>query len=271
LAGVFSTAEAKLAGDLTSVQGNLPVGGGIFDISSVAKFRELGPLLADPNIDAVDICLPTDMHAPVAIEALRAGKHALVEKPMALDPGAADCMVEEATKCGKVLMAAHVIRFWPEYEPLRGAVSEATLGSARSAILRRRCAAPAWGGWLRDTARSGGAVLDLLIHDVDMCLSLFGWPAAISAMGERDPAAGVDCLNAVLFYPDGLNVLIAGGWYPGDYPFSMEYTVTFEGGTLEYSSPSGRPPTLYRPGAPAQPLTPAARDPYSAEIEYFAE
>jgi predicted dehydrogenase len=114
-------------------------------------------------------------------------------------------------------------------------------------------------------------VLDLLIHDVDMCLSLFGWPAAISAMGERDPAAGVDCLNAVLFYPDGLNVLIAGGWYPGDYPFSMEYTVTFEGGTLEYSSPSGRPPTLYRPGAPAQPLTPAARDPYSAEIEYFAE
>src|SRR5579872_6966932 len=96
LAAVYSSDERKLAGDLTAIQGNLGGPGERLDFSNVGKYREIEALLADVAIDAVDICLPTDLHELAAIEALRAGKHVLVEKPMALD----------ATGAGRMLAAA---------------------------------------------------------------------------------------------------------------------------------------------------------------------
>ena len=113
LAAVFSNDERQLAGDLTAVQGNFGGPGEMQDFSAVRKYRELEPLLADPEIDAVDICLPTDLHADAAVAALRAGKHVLVEKPMALDGRAADRMAEEAERRNRTLMTAQVLRFWP--------------------------------------------------------------------------------------------------------------------------------------------------------------
>src|SRR5438445_10404562 len=85
VAAVCSSDEARLSGDLSGIQGNIGGPGEKLDFSAVKKFREIGPLLADPDIDAVDICLPTHLHSEVAIKALRSGKHVLVEKPMALD------------------------------------------------------------------------------------------------------------------------------------------------------------------------------------------
>src|SRR5579872_4196694 len=85
LAAVYSGDERKLAGDLSDVRGNIGGPGEKLDFSAVKKYREIEPLLHDPAIDAVDICLPTDLHEWAAVEALRAGKHVLVEKPMALD------------------------------------------------------------------------------------------------------------------------------------------------------------------------------------------
>src|SRR5579862_9536240 len=98
LAAVYSADQTKLAGDLTAIQGNLGGPGEKFDFSAVRQYREIEALLADPSVDAVDICLPTDMHASVAIEAVRAGKHVLVEKPMALDGASAGEMIAEARR-----------------------------------------------------------------------------------------------------------------------------------------------------------------------------
>src|SRR5258708_25525420 len=84
-AAVYSSDENKLAGDLSGIQGNIGGPGEKFDFSAVKKFRAIEPLLADPEIDALDICLPTHLHSSVAIHALPAGKHVLVEKPIALD------------------------------------------------------------------------------------------------------------------------------------------------------------------------------------------
>ena len=78
LAAIMSGDEKKLSGDLTGIQGNLGGPGESMDFSSVAKYRGVEEVLRDPNVEAVDICLPTDLHAPVAIEALRAGKHVSV-------------------------------------------------------------------------------------------------------------------------------------------------------------------------------------------------
>ena len=124
LAAVYSSDERKLAGDLTSIQGNLGGPGEKLDFSSVRQYREIDPLLADPSIDAVDICLPTDLHEWAAVEALRAGKHVLVEKPMALDGFGGDRMINAARRAGRVLMTAHVLRFFPEYAVLRDGIAD---------------------------------------------------------------------------------------------------------------------------------------------------
>ena len=271
LAAVFSNDERQLAGDLTATQGNLGRPGEHMDFSSIKVYRDLYTLLADPGIDAVDICLPTFLHEDVAVEALRAGKHVLVEKPMALDGAGARRMMAEAKRAGTILMSAQVLRFLPEYVALRNALPG--LGAVRTAFFRRRCAAPAWGGWLKDTAKSGGGVFDLLIHDVDMCLHLFGRPEAVSAVGHCDAAAGLDILHGQLFYAFGAAV-VCGGWqHEGAFPFSMEYSVTTDGGTIEYSS-AGRPPTLYTQTEQTLPLAvdgSALSDGYAAEIAYFVD
>jgi predicted dehydrogenase len=270
LAAVYSSDDHKLSGDLTAVHGNIGGPGEKLDFSSVRKYRTLEQALVDPDINAVDICLPTDLHETVAVGALRAGKHVLVEKPMALNAFAADRMIGAATRSRRVLMTAHVLRFQPPYSLLRQIVDGGQMGRVRYAEFRRRCAAPAWGGWMLDKNQSGGGAFDLLIHDTDMCLHLFGKPEAVSAVGITDAAAGIDCIDAQLFYPD-LIATIHGGWYhQSAYPFSMGYTVSLEKGTLEYDSNDGAP-KRYSPDLPVMELGGSATDGYSAELGYFIE
>lgn len=271
LAGVYSSDEKKLSGDLSGIQGNIGGPGEKLDFSRVKKYREIEPLLNDPDIDAVDICLPTDAHASVGIEALRAGKHVLVEKPMALDGAGADAMIAEARKQGRILMAAQVLRFMPVYRVLRDTLCGGGLGAARHATFRRRCAAPAWSKWLGDPDRSGGGIFDLLIHDVDMCLHLFGPPQLVSATGYSAPESGIDVITGELHYPGLGTAVVAGGWHhPKSYPFSMEYTVVADKGTIEFNS-SAQAPTLYSIDGAAQQLEMPSRDGYEGEIEYFVQ
>jgi predicted dehydrogenase len=274
LAAVCSHDARKLEGDLSAVKGNLGGAGEQLDFRAVRKYREMDELLADPEIAAVDLCLPTDLHEAVTVAALRAGKHVLVEKPMALEGASASRMIAEAEKQGRVLMTAQVLRFLPEYLVLEQAVKRPDLGTVRGAAFRRRCAAPGWGGWLKDPARSGGGVFDLLIHDADMCLHLFGAPDWVAATGYTDADRGIDTLQAELFYASGAVVTVTGGWqHSSAFPFSMEYSVTLDGGTVEYSS-AGRVPTLYGDGAEqilALPGNEYAGDGYAGEIGYFVE
>jgi predicted dehydrogenase len=271
LVAVFEVDEKRLSGDLTAVRGNIGGPGEMCDFSAVTKYRDLDAALADPEVDAVDICLPTDQHAAAVLKALRAGKHVLVEKPLALDGDTADALVEEARRTGRLLMAAQVLRFMPDYIVLRDAVHGGKLGSPRFATFRRRCAAPGWGGWLQDPSKSGGGVFDLLIHDVDMCLQLFGKPEAVAATGVCDGGRGIDCLDAALFYGNGMPVSVTGGWHnPGAFPFSMEYTVTFDGGTIDFHS-AGRVPTLYASDGTETVLPRKEQDGYAAEVAYFVD
>jgi len=164
----------------------------------------------------------------------------LVEKPMALDEAACGRMIEESRRTGRVLMVAQVLRFFPTYLAL--SVARAQIGTIRGGSFRRCCAKPGWGDWLADATRSGGGVFDLLIHDVDQALYLFGPPAAISATGHQNLAQGVDIIDAQLYY-DGFSIGISGGWHPGEFPFSMEYKLVGDGGTVAFSS-AGGPPML---------------------------
>lgn len=272
LAAISSSDTKKLAGDLSAVGGNLGEGFATFDFSQVAKHTRWEAILEDPAIDAVDICLPTHLHASATEAALRAGKHVLVEKPMALDFATAEGLVTLAKRQGKVLMAAQVLRFFPMYRQMADLVRSGSIGPVRAATFRRRCAAPPWAAWMQDKSISGGGVFDLLIHDVDMALHLFGAPTAVSATGREALASYVDTIDGQLYYEGLDSVTIAGGWHHGAFPFSMEYTIVADGGTIEYSSSSGKDPQVYRPGQEAESLTPPAPvDGYREEIRYFVE
>lgn len=245
--------DVELAGVVTRDRSKLDAG--------IRWYRDLAEALEDPQVDAVDVCLPTDLHEAVAIDALRRGKHVLVEKPMALDGAACGRMIGEARQSGRTLMVAQVLRFMPAYIAL---ASELRGETPRAASFRRRCAKPDWGEWLKDEERSGGGVFDLLIHDVDMALHLFGAPEAISATGFED------WISARLFYRGGLAVDISGGWLHPAFPFAMEYTVVTGRATLDYHSSHGRV-WSYAPGRAPQDVALGGPDGYAAEIAYFAE
>lgn len=271
LAAVASSSERKRAGDLSDVGGNLGRGGGVVDFGAAGRYATAEELIGDPNVEAVDICTPTDLHKPLALRALAAGKHVLVEKPMALS--AADCedMIRAARAAGKVLMVAQVLRFFPEYATARARILSGDLGPVRAASFRRRCAAPAWGRWLKDAARSGGGALDLLIHDFDFCQHVFGMPESIRAVGHEDLEAGIDFVEAQLDYGDGVPVIVSGGWHhPASFPFSMEFTILCEGGTLDYSSdkPGLR---LHTAGGEAVDVELPDQDGFVGELQAFVD
>src|SRR5258706_8243637 len=140
LFAVASDDPVKLTGDLSQIQGNLGGPGESFDFSSVRKYKNYQEVCADPDVEAVDLCLPTDLHAPATIAALSAGRHVLVEKPMSIDSVECDAMLAAAEKSGKVLMVAQVLRFFPSYVALGDLLRSGSLGPVRSALFRRRCA-----------------------------------------------------------------------------------------------------------------------------------
>ncbi|HEU5023019.1 MAG TPA: Gfo/Idh/MocA family oxidoreductase [Bryobacteraceae bacterium] len=268
LHAVVDADERRLTGDLTSVGGNFANTGEKFDFSDVRGYKTLAEALADPAIDAVDICLPTDHHVPAASAALRAGKHVLTEKPISLDVASAESLIREAEQNNRILMAAHVLRFFPSYVKLAELLPDA--GAVRSALFRRRCAAPTWNPWLTDPKRSGGGIMDLLIHDADLCISLWGMPEAVRARGARDLPRGIDIIHADLIYPKLGPVVITGGWHhPGAYPFSMEFTVTADAATFEWSSAAGEFRRC-RENGEGDTLPLSDRDAFAAELEYFA-
>jgi predicted dehydrogenase len=269
LAAVASRDTRRLGGDFTGIQGNLGGEGGKLDFSAVAKYTRAEEAVLDPAIEAVDICLPTHLHEPIALLALAAGKHVLVEKPMALDAAAAERMIAAAARHERVLMAAQVVRFMPPYRTAADILRSGRLGRPRAAMFRRRCAAPAWSAWLTDPARSGGGVFDLLIHDIDFCLHVFGKPEAVTASGYEDLGHGIDWILAQFWYREIGAVAISGGWHhPAAYPFSMEFTVVSEHGTLEFNSAGG---VLAEYGADGlqHAVEVPATDGYRGELEYF--
>ena len=274
-AGVWSRmAGVELYGGVSRDPGKHSTGGNLgrdavpLDFSRVKTFHTLEEALRDDAVDAVDLCTPTDRHAPEAMACLRAGKHCLVEKPLALTGELADHVIQEAEHSGRILMTAQVLRFMPAYVAAKEQVGQ--LGPVRAATFRRRCAAPAWNQWLTDPERSGGGAFDLLIHDVDYARWVFGLPRSVRASGAVDPKRGIDTLAGELDF-DGFTVAVMGGWHlTGDYPFSMEFTILCDGGVLEYSSATGDL-NLFPIGGPKETVKLPPGDAFEQELAHFRD
>lgn len=255
--------------DLARSQGNLDLAEEPLDLGDYRHYQRWEDLIEDPTVEAVDICLPTAHHEAATVAALQAGKHVLVEKPMALDYDGAKRMIDAARAAERILMTAQVLRFFPAYQALADGAKE--IGTPRAASFRRRCAAPDWADWMRDALQSGGGAFDLLIHDVDFALHLYGPPDALIATGHQDLAGSIDVLTAQWLYASDFAVTISGGWHhPRGFPFAMEYTVVGDGGTIEYSS-AGRLPVLFDAAGRTRPLPLGAQDGFISELQYFVD
>jgi predicted dehydrogenase len=202
-------------------------------------------MLSEP-IDMVDICLPTYLHRESVEAAAAAKKHILCEKPMALTLAECDAMIEAAKKAGVQFMVGHVIRFWPEYMVIKEILDSGRFGKVRWASASRLSPPPAWSWdhWIFDPNRSGGAVLDLHIHDLDFLAWILGKPKAVFAAGVKGKRGGLDSVwTTTIGHPTGAVGFAEGSLeMAADVPFMMGLKVNLEGGTIEFNS--GQSPSL---------------------------
>jgi predicted dehydrogenase len=255
------------------VEGNIDTGLPPCEIpAGVATFGALGDMLKGTEVDMVDICLPTFLHARAAVEAAEAGKHVLCEKPMALTLDECQAMIDAARINGVQLMIAQCLRFWPEYLYLKDTVDSQRLGRLQSLNMRRLGTPPLWSweNWFLDAQRSGGPVIDLQIHDVDFINFLLGPPQGVFAQGiEQGVSGDIDLVTGSFLYPE-MKVTAEAGWMkaPG-FGFYASYDALFERGMVRLAPDQEHPLTVYEEGQ--EPCAPDVGSPdgYTAEIDFF--
>jgi predicted dehydrogenase len=258
---ICARSPEKLAGDWTSIQGNFGPPGPRVDLAKISAYDNVRDLLADPEIDLVDICLPNDQHEAVAVAALAAGKHVLVEKPIATDSKAADRMVAAAAKSGRLLMVAQVLPFFPEFQFAAECVRSGKYGKLLAAHFRRVISPPKWSGDMSDFRKLGGWGIDLHIHDNHFVRLLCGQPTQVFSRGLLQDGFVNHVHTQYVFEGEGPTVsAVSGGIAAEGLAFAHGYELYFEKATLLLSAGTiggewcaDRPLTLITNGKVTQP------------------
>ena len=234
----------KLAGDVSTVFAN--IGGGDnsipLDMSKYALYEDGMSLINDPNVDLVDICVPTFLHRKFAVAALEAGKHLMLEKPVGRNSDDAKAIVDAAAKSDKCFTVGMCVRAWPEYRYVYEQFKAGKYGKLVNAFYKRfspTMAGKAWEDWFSDEERCGGALLDLHLHDIDQIVSLFGRPKAVTSTGSKGFRSKESIDHVFTFYDfeDGSMVVAEGGWTAGDnVPFIMSFQLVCEKATVVFDS-----------------------------------
>jgi predicted dehydrogenase len=260
---VKSVATRTRPSAIASAKGNLDLKSGPLP-ETVAWHPDWREVISNPEIDAVDVCLPTDLHKEVTLAALAAGKHVLCEKPMALNTADCDEILATAQKSGRIFMVGQVLRFMFPYQYAADFIAEVGKTAVTQCSFQRSTGFPGWGGWLGDEARSGGAILDLLCHDLDQVLNIFGPPETVSAT----TIGPVDTARAALHYPAERTVQVEGGWFSPETPFSASFMVETDDEALSFQEG-----VLLRQkkGAVAEVVNIPEHDPYADEVAYFID
>ena len=227
----------KLAGDWTSIQGNFGPRGGHIDLDPIKTYSDYHDLLADPDIDLVDICLPTDQHESVVLESIAAGKHTLVEKPIAVELKAADRMVRAANKAGVQLIVGHVLPFFPEFAFAADTIASGKYGKLRAAHFRRVITPPDWSKGMADFRKLGGWGVDLHIHDNHYISVVCGVPGKVFSRGilEKDL---VNHVHTIYLYKDPAVAVscVSGGIAAKGLAFAHGFEIYLEKATLLYNA-----------------------------------
>jgi predicted dehydrogenase len=265
VAAICSRDAAKRAGDWTHTRGNFGPEPGRVDLTGVKAFEKYEEMLADPGIDLIDICTVTDQHAPLAIAALKAGKHVLVEKAIGLSPEEADSMLAAAKAAGKLLMVAHVLPFFPEFKFAAEAIRGGKHGKLLGAHFKRVIAKPDWSADIADAAKTGGPAVDLHIHDTHFIGLVCGVPKEVFSVGTVENDAVMYLTTSYLFGPGGPAVTCSSGAVcMGGRPFVHGYEIYLEKASLIYDSGGPALTLLTADGKSETVPLPGGGDPLSA-------
>lgn len=274
LTAVSDAFKQPVNGVLPSVSGNV-TGGDALQLDAGTKFyQHWEELIADPAVDLVDICVPTSDHVKISLAALKAGKHVICEKPMARTAALCREIVAAAAEAKGAFMPAMCMRFWPGWDWLKSAITNQTYGKVLAARFRRVSAPP---GWSRGTyfkgGESGGALLDLHIHDTDFVQFCFGRPKAVFSSGCTRFSGAIDHVATTYHVEGGAVVTAEGSWIMNEgFPFTMTYTVNFERATADFDISRGAEALkLYEEGKPAATVPLDEGDGYIGELRHLVE
>ncbi|MEV8378085.1 Gfo/Idh/MocA family oxidoreductase [Kribbella sp. NPDC056861] len=194
-------------------------------------------------VDFVDIVTPSATHQEIALAAIRAGKDVICEKPLTLRASEAHELAEAAAAAGVRVYPAHVVRYFPEYVAAHTAVVAGKIGKVAVARFFRQASSPAGAGWYREVARSGGVIMDLMVHDLDQARWICGEVTSVYAVQSPPTVDGISPVNVAahvtLTHEGGAISHLRATWGATGTPFKTGFSIAGSSGVLEYTSDQG--------------------------------
>ncbi|MEG1752547.1 MAG: Gfo/Idh/MocA family oxidoreductase [Christensenella sp.] len=246
----------------------------------VLYYSDIESLCHTQAVDIVDICVPTWLHEDCIIYAAKQGKHILCEKPITFTMESYQRMVQAVTAANVKFMVAQVIRFWPEYVRIKELQERGEFGDIRQVAMRRLCETPNWSAWYSDPQKSGGALYDLMLHDLDFAQYFLGEMRCVYATGTQSETGCWNHVLANISFKNGACASVeACNAAFGHFPFAMAMRVFADKMLAEYELHAGhnideigeRALYTYTHKAGASKQLIEETDPYTAEIDYFAQ
>ncbi len=233
-----------------------------------------------PDVDVVDLCTPTHLHYEQTLRAAAAGKHVVCEKPLARTTAQAAAMIAACQAAGVKLLVAHVVRFFPEYVRAKAAVDAGEIGQLAVLRFKRNVFQPkkAEDNWFVDKDKSGGMMLDLMIHDFDCARWLAGDVVRVMAksVGQQHPGAPFDHALAILTHTSGAISHVEGSWAYPPPTFRTQFEIAGTQGLILHDSDASTAVRIFRQPVPAAdtpdvpvPSSPLLEDPYTTQIKAF--
>jgi predicted dehydrogenase len=227
-------------------------------------------------VELVDICSPTPLHKPMVLQAAKAGKHVICEKPVALTPEDARTMIQACQEAGVRFFVGMAVRFFPQYRLAKELVSGGQIGTLGVLRLKRVSYVPQRSpdNWYFDPTLSGGMVVDLMIHDFDYGRWLAGEVERVYARTTRSEEGPTQYAQAILRFRSGAIGLVEGGWAYAPGIFRTGFDLSGTDGLIEWSSDQPSPVLTFLPPRPNDtasvglPVSGLVDDPYCAEIRH---
>ncbi len=205
------------------------------DYSDYNIYYNVDDLLANEELDFAVIVVPTYLHEEISVKVMKKGIHVFCEKPMAITVEAAQNMLDAAKANGVKLMIGQCVRYDDKYQKLKEIIDSGKYGKVVRAHFSRISGTPVWGwnNWYLDETKSGGAALDLHVHDVDFINYLFGMPKSVTSFATNYKSKHDSMLTRYEY--DGMLVTATGEWGcpSSSYPFTAGFFVKLEKATVE--------------------------------------
>jgi len=252
----------------SKANGNMATEREVYDLTPYRLYDHIDLMLENEELDIVDVCLPTYLHADMTCMLLERGIHVLCEKPVAGSSEEGWRMVKAAKRTGATLMIGQCLRFWPAYEYLKACVEDGRYGQIVAGEFFRGSEPPK--GWFLEGDKSGGCITDMHVHDVDMIHWLFGRPQHVSTFAMNIiEGSSYDIVSTHYSYPDGKVITARADWtLHGDHGFYMGYRVNLEQATIVFENNEVK---VYPEDAPGFTAELSGDSGYYRELRYFID